>query len=59
MEQKENMLILYKDDEGKVSVNTRFADEDVRLTQVQLFGNSEQPLLMLPFQTVNEITKTI
>lgn len=26
---KENKLILYKDEEGKVSVNTRFADEDV------------------------------
>ena len=32
----ENKLILYKDDEGKVSVNTRFADEDVWLTQAQL-----------------------
>ena len=33
---KENKLILYKDDDGKVSVNTRFADEDVWLTQAQL-----------------------
>ena len=33
---KENKLILYKDDEGKVSVNTRFADEDVWVTQAQL-----------------------
>ena len=33
---KENKLILYKDDEGKISVNTRFADEDVWLTQAQL-----------------------
>ena len=33
---KENKLILYKDDEGRVSVNTRFADEDVWLTQQQL-----------------------
>ena len=33
---KENKLILYKDDEGRVSVNTRFADEDVWLTQAQL-----------------------
>lgn len=24
---KENKLILYKDDEGKVNVNVRFADE--------------------------------
>lgn len=30
--EKENKLILYKDDEGKVSVNVRFADEDVWLT---------------------------
>ena len=36
MSQKENKLILYKDEEGKVSVNTRFADEDVWLTQAQL-----------------------
>ena len=33
---KENKLILYKDDEGKVKVNVRFADEDVWLTQAQL-----------------------
>ena len=33
---KENKLILYKDNEGKVSVNVRFADEDVWLTQAQL-----------------------
>ena len=29
---KENKLILYKDDEGNVNVNVRFADEDVWLT---------------------------
>ncbi len=28
-----NKLILYKDGEGRVSVNTRFADEDVWLTR--------------------------
>ena len=33
---KENKLILYKDEEGRVSVNTRFADEDVWLTRDQL-----------------------
>ena len=33
---KENKLILYRDDEGRVSVNVRFADEDVWLTQAQL-----------------------
>ena len=33
---KTNKLILYKDDEGKVNVNVRFADEDVWLTQAQL-----------------------
>ena len=36
MAEKDNKLILYKDEEGKVSVNTRFADEDVWLTQAQL-----------------------
>ena len=36
---KENKLILYKDDEGKVNVNVRFADEDVWLTQAQLAEN--------------------
>ena len=35
---KENKLILYKDDEGKVSVNTRFTDEDVCLTRENLAG---------------------
>ncbi len=33
---KTNKLILYKDDEGRISVNVRFADEDVWLTQAQL-----------------------
>ncbi len=33
---KENKLILYKDEEGSVNVNVRFADEDVWLTQAQL-----------------------
>ena len=36
MAEKENKLILYKDEEGKLSVNTLFADEDVWLTQDQL-----------------------
>lgn len=36
MENKDNKLILYRDDEGRVSVNVRFADEDVWLTQEQL-----------------------
>lgn len=38
---KENKLILYKDESGKVSVNTRFADEDVWLTQAQLVGSCQ------------------
>ena len=33
---KENRLILYKDEEGKVNVNVRFADEDVWLTREHL-----------------------
>lgn len=36
MAQKENKLILYTDDEGRVSVNVRFADEDVWLTREYL-----------------------
>lgn len=36
MNDKENKLILYKDENGKVTVNVRFADEDVWLTQEQL-----------------------
>ena len=32
---KENKLKLYKDEEGRLSVNTLFADEDVWLTQVR------------------------
>lgn len=44
---KENKLILYKDEEGKVSVNTRFADEDVWLTQEQLatiYQTTQEPV---------------
>ena len=33
---KENKLILYKDYEGKVNVNVRFANEDVWLTRENL-----------------------
>ena len=33
---KDNKIILYKDSDGRVSVNVRFADEDVWLTQAQL-----------------------
>jgi hypothetical protein len=36
MNDKENKLILYKDDEGRVSVNVRFADENVWLTRESL-----------------------
>lgn len=33
---KENKLILYNDEEGRVSMNVRYADEDLWLTQEQL-----------------------
>ena len=33
---EDNKIILYKDETGMLSVNTRFADEDVWLTQSQL-----------------------
>lgn len=36
---KTNKLILYKDDEGRISINVRFADEDVWLTQATVGGN--------------------
>lgn len=36
MQNNENKLILYKDENGKVSVNVRFADEDVWLTREHL-----------------------
>lgn len=36
MTEKENKLILYKDIEGKVSMNVVYADEDLWLTQAQL-----------------------
>ena len=36
MPTNENTLILYNDNEGKISVNVRFSDEDVWLTQAQL-----------------------
>ncbi len=42
---KENKLILYKDEEGRVSVNTRFADEDVGLTRenlAEMYANTPQ-----------------
>lgn len=36
MNDRENKFILYKDDEGRVSINVRFAAEDVWLTREQL-----------------------
>ena len=41
---KENKLILYKDEEGRVSVNVRFADEDVWLTQqlAEIYSTTKQ-----------------
>ena len=45
---KENKLILYKDEEGKVSVNTRFADEDVWLIELEKERNLLEILISLP-----------
>jgi len=47
---KENKLILYKDDEGRVSVNTRFADEDVWLTQAPFFYSHKEELFRHPIK---------
>ena len=43
----ENKLILYKDEEGKVSVNTRFADEDVWLIELEKEETYKKFLLVL------------
>ena len=47
---KENKLILYKDDEGKVNVNVRFADEDVWLTRenlAEIYATTPQNISLL------------
>lgn len=44
---KENKLILYKDEEGSVSVNTRFADEDVWLIELEKEETYKKYLLVL------------
>ena len=36
MQQKENKILIYQDDNGITKVNVRFCDEDVWLTQAQL-----------------------
>lgn len=45
--EKENKLILYKDEEGKVCVNVRFADEDVWLTNnliAEIYATTRQDI---------------
>ncbi|MBQ4194654.1 MAG: hypothetical protein II622_00970, partial [Thermoguttaceae bacterium] len=44
---KENKLVLYKDDEGKLSVNTLFADEDASArssSRLESSPNSSSPI---------------
>ena len=43
----ENKLILYKDEEGKLSVSTRFADEDVWLIELEKEETYKKFLLVL------------
>ena len=46
---KENKLILDKDDEGKVNVNVRFADEDVWLTRenlAEIYATTPQNIIL-------------
>ena len=47
-------LILYKDESGSLSVNVRFADEDVWLTQAQLaeIYDTTQQNISLHFQGI-------
>ena len=33
---KENNILLYEDENGKTSINVRFAEEDIWITQTQL-----------------------
>ena len=51
---KENKLILYKDDEGRVSVNTRFADEDVWLTQAPFFILTRRNCFVIPSRIIEQ-----
>lgn len=57
MAEKENKLILYKDEEGKVNVNVRFADEDVWLTRENLAEIYATTLRTLAFMSAT-YTKT-
>ena len=62
---KENILILYKEEESRVGVNTRFADEDVWLTQEQLAtiyqATQENVLCITPtsIQTMNSTKREL
>lgn len=49
MENKDNNILLYQDDDGTTKVNVRFADEDVWLTQAQLaeiYNSSQENISM-------------
>ena len=39
---KENNILLYEDENGKTSINVRFAEEDIWITQTQLAEYTRQ-----------------
>ena len=52
MQQNENNILIYQDDNGITKVNVRFSDEDVWLTQAQLAEIIAKRLCLSGFQRV-------
>ena len=52
MQQNENKILIYKDDNGITKVNVRFSDEDVWLTQAQLAEIIAKRLCLSGFKRV-------
>ena len=47
MQQNENNILIYQDDNGITKVNVRFSDEDVWLTQAQLESDFDRMMKQL------------
>ena len=52
MQQNENKILIYQDDNGITKVNVRFSDEDVWLTQAQLAEIIAKRLCLSGFKRV-------
>ena len=48
MQQNENNILIYQDDNGITKENVRFSDEDVWLTQAQLESDFDRMMKQLP-----------